>query len=110
MDIQQLITSVEQEDLRISLSESVSRWKNDQSDIYALYKTLKKWHGSVWFENDESHAEFHSFLEKFKKKSIDGIGGMTVNERLFHFGLLEEWDESDRINQDRIRIKLRASY
>ena len=40
---------------------------------------------------------------------IREIGGMTMNERLFNFGLLETWDRSPVADQGLIRHKLGAA-
>lgn len=39
--------------------------------------------------------------ERFKTEAIDGIGGLTMNERLYYFGLYERFDDWE--NQDEIR-------
>jgi hypothetical protein len=69
---------------------------------------LTKWHGNVWFQNEQNQNEFYDVLETFKKEAIEGIGGMTMNERLYWFGLFDLWDNSDEDDKNRIRNKLHA--
>ena len=108
MNIDALVNSIEDDELRENLSQWIYEWKQDESDINKLYELVAKWHGSVWFKDSSKQNEFWSNLQEFKEIAIKGIGGMTVNERLYWFGLFEEWDNSDEAGQQRIRDKLHA--
>lgn len=108
MDIDELVSTIGEEDLRDSLARWVYEWKKDTSDVYKLYELIAKWHGNVWFSDRSMQNDFWSSLRSFKKDAIDGVGGMTVHERLYWFGLLEEWAHSDEVDQLRIRDKLLA--
>jgi len=108
MNIDELVNSIEEAELRENLSHWVSEWKKDETDINKLYALVAKWHGNVWFKDPDQQNKFWSNLQSFKEHAIDGIGGMTVNERLYWFGMFDEWDNSDEIGQQRIRNKLHA--
>lgn len=109
MNIYELVSSIEDSELRENLFRRVYEWKKDNTDINKLYQLVTKWHGNVWFKELVKQLEFWSNLESFKEEAVDGIGNMTVNERLHWFGLFEEWDSSNESNQLRIRCKLHAS-
>jgi hypothetical protein len=81
-------------DLQADLSHWISEWKRSMDDIERLRFLVDKWLGNVWI-NDESgfKALMHAW-QHFKSESIDRVGALTVNERLFVFGLLEQWDSS----------------
>ena len=86
----------------------MDEWKKDNSDVEALGNLIGKWHGNVWFESQEDQNKFYKDFSKFKSEAIKGIGGMTVNERLYWFSLFEEWDSSNEKGHLRIRGKLHA--
>ena len=108
MNIDELVNSIAEDEHRISLARWVDEWKKDDTDVHNLYRLIVKWHGNVWFQNQEKHDGFRSDLQAFKESAIDGLGGMTVNERLYWFGLFEAWDHADNQGQQRIRRKLDA--
>lgn len=67
-----------------------------------------KWHGNVWFQKDVDSNDFYRNWCNFKEVAIDGIGGMTMNERLYVFGLLELWDESDEKFRAVLQMKMKT--
>jgi len=108
MNLDELVNSISEQEHREDLTHWVSKWKKDETNIHALYQLIAKWHGNVWFQNQNSQNAFYNNLQKFKHEAIDGLKGMTVNERLFWFGLFEEWDLANNSEQERIRNKIGA--
>ena len=108
MNIDDLINSIDEIELRDNLNHWVCMWKSDESDIDNLYELVAKWHGNVWFKEKSKQNEFWDDLQSLKKVAINGLGGMTLNERLYLFGLSEEWEASSEVGQRRIRNKLHA--
>ncbi len=46
---------------------------------------------------------------EFRNSAIDGIGGMTMNERLYWFGLFDLFENAkDNVEQDKYYQKLMA--
>jgi hypothetical protein len=109
MNLDELVASVTEVELREGLLHWVSEWKNDESDIENLTFMMSKWHGNVWFKDTIESNGFHTRFEVFKKNAVDGIGSLTLNERLYWFGLFEQWDDSNEESQSRIRTKLREN-
>lgn len=108
MNIDELVNSIPEVGHRADLAHWVSEWKKDDTDIYRLYELIAKWHGNVWFDDQSAQNKFWSNLQAFKVDAVDGLDGMTVNERLYWFGLFEEWDSSDSKGQQQIRCKINA--
>ena len=70
---------------------------------------MGKWHGNAWFEKDDDSNAFYRNWCHFRELAIDGIGGMTMNERLYVFGLFELWGESDEKFRAVLRMKMKAN-
>ena len=61
-----------------------------QEDIDSMERVF----GRTWLKSEESYREIYQAWDKFKKLLTQSIQGMTVNERLFTLGLLEEYDNA----------------
>ena len=61
--------------------------------------------GNSWFETDEDHNKIYKMWLSFRDKAILGIGGITMNERLYLFGLFEEFETyQNQESEHRINI------
>jgi len=109
MNLDELVASIPEVELREGLFHWVSEWKNDDKDIEDLAYMVEKWHGNVWFKDADESNRFYERFQKLKKTTIEGVGGFTLNERLYWFGLIEQWDSSNELDQLRIRAKLHAN-
>lgn len=86
---------------KFSEDEVVSRlrkhlvsWKDDDSNVLELADTIERFFGNSWIESEETHNHLYRLWSAFKKEAIEGISGMTMNERLHWFGLFERFEES----------------
>ncbi len=100
---------------RFSEDEVVSRlkkhlvsWKYDDSNILELANTIERFFGNSWIESQETHTHLYHLWSAFKREAIEGIGGMTMNERLYWFGLFERFEKSE-LEQKVIYAKLCAN-
>lgn len=50
-------------------------------------------------QSQAEHSNAYQLWREFKHDAIDRIDGMTMNERLFFFGLFERFDQSDTEKQ-----------
>ena len=106
-DLIEAIPDAETE-LRKNLVHWVDDWKRNDQSLEALEHLIERWHGNVWFKDAATSNTFHRSWLNFKAEAIDNIGGMTMNERLYIFGLLDLWDASKEKERDVLRIKLKA--
>lgn len=60
---------------------------NDISSMERLF-------GNTWLNEDAAYSKAYSSWDKFKSLVTQSIHGMTVNERLFVLGLLDEFDSA----------------
>lgn len=109
MNLDELVNSVPETSLRDDLSRWVGEWKQDDKDVQLLANLISKWHGNVWFKDTDASNNFCSEFRAFKIAAIDNIGGLTLNERLYWFGLFETWDSGNEATQQRLRRKLHAN-
>jgi hypothetical protein len=83
-------------------------WAADGATAEALLGDLNRILGNVWFSTPEIHTAVFDALDAFAKE-VHGIAGMTVNERLFTFGLFDAWDGATASTRERLRFKLGAA-
>jgi len=74
------------------LLKHLEEWKEDDSDVMELASWIERVFYNFWIESEETRNHLYSLWSKFKKESIEGIGGMTMNERLYRFCLFERFD------------------
>lgn len=83
-------------------------WKADSTDVNALAVLGDRYIGHTWFETDAMHDAIYRLWSGFRNEAISNINGMTLNERLYSFGLFERFDSADPIERDVIYGKLLA--
>ena len=82
-------------------------WKEDQTAPRELLESLDRTLGHVWFARDETHTVVHRLLEAFRS-TVHSLGGMTMNERLVMFDLMERWDRAVGDGRRELYAKLEA--
>jgi hypothetical protein len=69
--------------------------------------TMEKLFGNSWLKENESYSKAYEAWDKFKELFVRSIHGMTVNERLFNLGLLDEFDAAvAKKDVERLRVVL----
>ncbi len=71
------------------LINHLQNWKNNQSNIHDLDDEVEHFFGNSWIQSGIVHETLYKLWSSFKTQAINNIGGMTVNERLYWFGLFE---------------------
>lgn len=92
------------------LANLLLQWKHDDSNVEELESRVEHYIGNSWIASEAEHKNIHGVWEKFKSETMRAIGGMTMNERLFCFGLMSRLDVA-RTERERVAIyaKLLAS-
>jgi hypothetical protein len=85
----------------------IAGWKDDRATPRELLESLDRTLGHVWLTRDETHAKVHRLLEEFRS-TVQSLGGMTMNERLVTFDLLDRWDRANGDGQRELYSKLEA--
>ncbi|WP_026976620.1 hypothetical protein [Flavobacterium tegetincola] len=91
------------------VADTLQSWKTNEMNSEALENSFEKYLGNIWLENNFDYLQIYSLWSEFKRVTIDSIGGMTMNERLFHFGLVDEFENaSTDLEKEKFYLKLMA--
>ena len=85
------------------LSSILSEWKEDDTTVQDLRIDIERYIGNSWIEQAEVHTTVYDLWSEFVTLEICAVGGMTMNERLFVFGLMSQFDAASN-DQERSRI------
>jgi hypothetical protein len=86
------IRAVSDEKLIQDLARYIEEWKGDDRNAEALETMVERFFGNVWIPQEEVHSKAYKLWSSFRDDAIHGIGGMTMNERLYAFDLFERFD------------------
>ena len=90
------------DDVVSRLRKHLISWKDDDTNILELADTTERFFGNSWIESEETHSHLYRLWSTFKKDAIEGAGGMTMNERLFWFGLFERFEKSGSESEKKV--------
>lgn len=107
--LQALRASVAQADADIVslLLARIAAWKLSDETLEQLADALDRALGHSWFSSDRLHFQVYELVSLFQS-TIGAVGGMTMNERLAMFDLMERWDRSSEVERDALYGKLLA--
>jgi len=74
------------------VADQLAAWKDSSATANELAEMLERYIGNVWIGTNEDHQRVYALWAAFRKDEISGIHGMTMNERLYLFGLLDRFD------------------
>ena len=76
------------------LIELLDQWRSSADTADDLYRTVERYIGNSWIESETEHRTIYALWSAFRDQCIAGRGGMTINERLYCFDLLDAWDSA----------------
>lgn len=97
------IRKISSDPVALKLVELFESWKTDDSTVEELESDIERYIGNSWITSEEEHKDIYSLWSKFKENEISHIAGMTMNERLFTFGL---FDRFEKINSEAERLNI----
>lgn len=86
----------------------LSSWQEDDSSVLDLESRVERYIGNVWFEREGVHEQVYRSWSAFRREAIAGIGGMTMNERLYYFGLFPRYEAANSEGRAKLYEKLLA--
>jgi len=105
MDLDELahaLRSVSDEKLLGGLARDIEAWKTDGRDVKAHETRVERFFGNTWIPGENDHSRAYACWKTFRDDAIRRIGGMTMNERLYLFGLFERFDSSETEENRRV--------
>ena len=113
MTLDELATAIRKtssDSVALQLADLLSGWIDDEADAAELARTVEQFVGNTWIASSTEHEKIYRLWSEFRDDAIQGIGGMTMNERLYCFSLFHRWDSS-QTDEDRkiIYAKLLAT-
>ncbi len=78
----------------LRLIELLDDWRQDASTTEDLRQWVERYIGNSWTTSTQEHEAVYALWSAFRDECILGRGGMTMNERLYCFDLLEAWDSA----------------
>ena len=91
-ELSETISKVSSENVVQDLSRFLVEWKDNEETAEELKDGIERYIGNTWIEKNEDHEKICQMWSSFRDEAISGIGGMTMNERLYLFGLFERFD------------------
>ncbi|MSO92858.1 MAG: hypothetical protein EXQ86_05590 [Rhodospirillales bacterium] len=86
------ISGLDRDEAVQGLSSALTEWKADDTTVEALKGRIERYLGHAGIERQDTRQKVHELWSDFVDRNIDSIGGMTMNERLWSFGLFERFD------------------
>ena len=85
------------------IADCLLEWKQNEETANDLNETIERLLGNSWIKKDKDYDKIYRLWNSFRNEAITGIGGMTMNERLYHFCLFDEFDNC-RNQKERLKI------
>ncbi|MGD8478274.1 MAG: hypothetical protein PVI98_14080 [Burkholderiales bacterium] len=91
-ELSEEISKVSSEKVVQDLSRFLVEWKDNEETAESLKEGIERYLGNIWIEKNEDHSRIYRLWSSFRDEAISGIGGMTMNERLYWFGLFDRFN------------------
>jgi hypothetical protein len=93
-DLVQEVRAVSADPAVQGVADQLADWKESSATADDLSLALERYIGNVWIASRRDHERVYALWSSFLRVSISAIRGMTMNERLCCFSLLERLDST----------------
>ncbi|MFC6860380.1 hypothetical protein [Zunongwangia atlantica] len=91
------------------LSDFIQKWKFDKKNVLELRENVERYLGHARFDKKADFDKVYEMWSDFRDSAINRIDGMTMNERLYWFGLFELFENTkNETEQEKYYSKLMA--
>jgi hypothetical protein len=80
-----------------TLAELIQQWKTNEKNAIELKENIEWYFENDWIDKKSDFQKVYGMWSDFRDSTIHGIGGMTMNERLYLFGLVDLFDNSKNV-------------
>jgi hypothetical protein len=91
------------------LAQYIEDWRSDTRTTEDLRQSVERFIGNSWISRTQEHEAVYALWSAFRDDCILGRGGMTINERLYSFDLLEVWDSAPN-EESRAAIRRKVGF
>jgi hypothetical protein len=91
------------------LAQLIEDWRLDTGTTEDLRQSVERFIGNSWIDSTQEHEAVYALWSAFRDECILGRGGMTMNERLYCFDLLETWDSAPN-EESRAAIQRKVDF
>ncbi len=91
-ELEHKIRAVSTDQVVQGVADQLAAWKDSSATADDLAAALERYIGNVWIGSNHDHERVYALWSAFRQDAISAIHGMTMNERLYLFGLLERFD------------------
>lgn len=113
MNYDEFVNEVQKYDSDVDIAKLLrvlQYWKFNGENMVQLQSTIERLFRHSWIESDETHNHLYNLWSPFNTSAIGSIDGMTMNERLFWFGLFDQFDScKSEAKKQHIYSKLSAN-
>jgi len=88
------LRSFSSDPLVAQLLAEVECWKKNNRTAENLKQTVERFLGNSWIQNEQVYQKIWNAWVAFEIQCIKGMGGMTMNERLYVFDLFGRFDQN----------------
>ena len=108
-ELTQEIRSVSANPAVQNVANQLAAWKESTDTTDDLSVSFERYLGNIWLDSSQDHERIYTLWAAFRRDCIDAIHGMTLNERLQSFSLLDRSYSSSEPERQAMYTKLRAS-
>ena len=91
------------------LADLIQNWKSDEKNAVELSESVERYFGNAWIDKKADFEKVYGMWSEFRDFAINGIGRMTMNERLYLFGLFDLYDNApNNVKKEKFYAKLMA--
>ena len=91
-ELAEAIRKISSEEVVQKLSRLLVEWKSNDETVEVLKERIERYIGNTWIESNEDHEKIYHMWASFRDEVISEVRGMTMNERLYQFGLFDRFD------------------
>ena len=73
------------------IADQLAAWKTSSDTSDELAAGIERYIGQTWIASRQVHERVYALWSAFRRESIETIHGMTMNERLYSFGLYDQF-------------------